>query len=191
MKLNKYFFVFLFTEITLLAVYSISKSILSKYGLVYRNIINYSAYAALAVISLSLAAMLGSYLFCQSRSKQIKTAIRVFSGLGIVAIIAIIAFTSLNIFIRSVFGHQPEHVVEKDGRMMVARVDSFLQVEVRYYNHVNSFVRGSKTLIHEDYGNGGYNPFERDDMPEVQRYIYYDERGKITKSKWFDGYDTP
>jgi hypothetical protein len=79
----------------------------------------------------------------------------------------------------TIFTHNPEHVVEKDGETMVAYVDSFLQVEVRYYDYINAIVRGNQRKIYEDYGNGGYDPFERDVMPEARRSIYYDDDGNV------------
>lgn len=45
---------------------------------------------------------------------------------------------------------------------MVACVNSFLQVRVAYYDYVNCFVRGNQVRISEDYGSGGYDPFEID-----------------------------
>ena len=63
-------------------------------------------------------------------------------------------------------------------------VNSFLQVRVAYYDYVNCFVRGNQVRISEDYGSGGYDPFEIDKMPSPQKYIYYDENGNIIKSNW-------
>ncbi|MEG2788351.1 MAG: hypothetical protein RR942_11105 [Romboutsia sp.] len=69
---------------------------------------------------------------------------------------------------------------------MVACVNSFLQVNVDYYDYVNKFVRGNKLKINEDYGNGGYDPFQSNQMPEVERYIYFDDNGEVTKSNWLN-----
>lgn len=49
---------------------------------------------------------------------------------------------------------------KKDGKKMVARVNSFMKVRVEYYDYINPFVRGNKMKIEEDYGEGGYDPFE-------------------------------
>ncbi|MGG2466338.1 hypothetical protein ACOV1W_01305 [Paraclostridium bifermentans] len=40
--------------------------------------------------------------------------------------------------------------------------------------------------ISEDYGNGGYDPFKRDEMPSVKNYIYYDKNGNVTDSNYLD-----
>lgn len=80
--------------------------------------------------------------------------------------------------------YNPEHIIEKENKKMVACVKSFLQVRVAYYDYVNCFVRGNQVRISEDYGSGGYDPFEIDKMPSPQKYIYYDENGNIIKSNW-------
>lgn len=85
---------------------------------------------------------------------------------------------------KSIFTIQLEHIVEKNGEKMVAYVNSFLQVDVNYYDYKNAVVRGKQIRINEDYANGGYDPFEREKMPMVKRYIYYDKAGNITESNW-------
>lgn len=82
------------------------------------------------------------------------------------------------------FTYQPEHIIEKDGKQMVAYVDSFLDVNIYYYDYINPVVRGSQLKIYENYGSGGYDPFNREEMPTVKQYIYYDENGKVIKSSY-------
>ncbi len=67
---------------------------------------------------------------------------------------------------------------------MVAYVNSFLEVNVNYYDYVNQFVRGNRLKINENYGNGGYDPFKQDEMPTVKRYIYYDDNGRVIRSSY-------
>lgn len=187
--LNKINLTMLFAvDIVLIVIYMLTKWILGINHLALRNIVNYSVYVAFAIISLTIAVQVIYILFKRVRQKENSSSTRIFSGIGIATIIAIIAFSSLNIFIRGVFGHQPEHVVERDGMILLARVDSFLQVEVRYYDHVNALVRSNNILIYEDFGNGGYDPFTLDKMPKVQRYMYFDENGKTIESNWTDSY---
>jgi hypothetical protein len=71
-----------------------------------------------------------------------------------------------------------EQVVERDGIKMLAQVDAFLDTVVRYYEYENGFVRGKYQRVTEWYGDGGFNPFERDPMPEPITVTYYDEMGK-------------
>ena len=44
---------------------------------------------------------------------------------------------------------------------MVAVVNSFLQVTVGYHVYQNFLTMGKDIVIYEDYGNGGYDPFEK------------------------------
>ena len=67
-----------------------------------------------------------------------------------------------------VFSHTPEHVVLRDGQKMLAVVNSFLDVTVEYHAYENAFLMGKQTLINEYYGSGGYDPFEREEMPTPQ-----------------------
>ena len=181
---------FIIADLALLTVYELSKCLLRIKHLAYRNTVNYSVYAALLVITLGISVQVIIFLFHRVR-RQEKPAIRILAVVGIAVIIVMVTIASLNVFIRSVFGHRPEHVIEKNGQIMLARVDSFLQVEVRYYDHVNLLVRGSWTRIHEDYGNGGYDPFTLDEMPEVRRYMYFDKNGEVIDSNWTDSYWPP
>ncbi|MBC8530331.1 hypothetical protein [Gehongia tenuis] len=66
-----------------------------------------------------------------------------------------------------VFSIKPEHVMDRDGARMVAVVNSFLEVTVNYHAYQNFLTMGKDVLIYEDYGNGGYDPFEegRDAQP--------------------------
>lgn len=101
----------------------------------------------------------------------------------ITSIIGSIIFFLYSLLILA-FMYNPEHIIEKENKKMVACVNSFLQVRVAYYDYVNYFVRGNQVRISEDYGSGGYDPFEIDKMPSPQKYIYYDENGNIIKSNW-------
>ena len=60
-----------------------------------------------------------------------------------------------------VFSMKPEHVMDRDGIKMVAVVNSFLQVTVGYHVYQNFLTMGKDIVIYEDYGNGGYDPFEK------------------------------
>ncbi|WP_415277633.1 hypothetical protein [Clostridium perfringens] len=72
-----------------------------------------------------------------------------------------------------------EHFVEKDGKKMVARVNSFMKVYVEYYDYINPVIRGNKIKIEEDYGEGGYDPFEADEKITSKKITYYNDNGDV------------
>lgn len=76
------------------------------------------------------------------------------------------------------FAHTPEHVVEKNGIKMVARVNSFLDVIVDYYQYKNPLFYG-KPLGQEWYGSGGYDPFVHDEPLEPITWEFRDLEGNV------------
>ena len=113
MPYKRIFISFLIAVIALFITYPLSKWILRLYHLAYRNAINYSVYAAQIVITLILCTFITAYLYKRIRMKEKKICVRILSAVGIVAVLIVVAIASLNMFIRGVFGHQPEHVVAK------------------------------------------------------------------------------
>lgn len=80
----------------------------------------------------------------------------------------------------------PEHIVEehalkKDKKQMVGYVRAFLSTRVDYYDYYNILVRGKYRLIEDDYGKGGFNPFEEKlgYKHEVLETRLYNKEGKI------------
>lgn len=99
------------------------------------------------------------------RSKQ-------FRGPSILRVVFVMAFAILAVvnvgigmFI-NVFMYQPEHVVMRDGKRMVATVSSFLQETVNYYEYKSFLFRGVERIGWEDYGNGGEDPIEQQKEPD-------------------------
>lgn len=78
------------------------------------------------------------------------------------------------------FSYCPEHVVMYRGEKMVASVNSFVDVWVDYYQYKNPLFYGKK-MAEEWYGSGGYDPFERPDMPSVKRWTIYDTQGNVVE----------
>lgn len=60
------------------------------------------------------------------------------------------------------FAYTPEHHVEKNGEKYIASVYAFLRVRVEYQKDVSFCFKGYKVEFVEDYGKGGYDPFERE-----------------------------
>ena len=170
--------------VILIVIYKLLKYILKINNLAFTNITFYTFIVILIVLLLSILIQVIKVLYYIIKKKTIKLWIRSISGIGIAIVTTlIIIFVIYGGFV-FVFTYEPEHIVEKDGKKMVARVYSFVQVQVNYYDYINLFVRGNKLKINEDYGNGGYDPFKRDEMPSVRSYIYFDDNGKVIKTNW-------
>ena len=86
-----------------------------------------------------------------------------------------------------VFSYTPEHVVVRNDIKMVARVRSFLDVCVDYYQYENTLFAGKK-LGYEYYGSGGYDPFEYEEELEPYQWIFYDEEGNVVDEGFRDRY---
>lgn len=81
----------------------------------------------------------------------------------------------------SILSYRPEHVIEKNGYTMVARVHSFLDEYVYYYRYEGSLFYGQK-MGYEYYGNGGGDPLSRNPIPEPKRWSFYDPEGNLIES---------
>lgn len=79
-----------------------------------------------------------------------------------------------------VFSYCPEHVVMYRGEKMVASVNSFLEINVYYYQYKNPLFYGER-MAKEWYGSGGYDPFEEPDMPSVKSWTIYDTEGNVVE----------
>lgn len=76
------------------------------------------------------------------------------------------------------FAHTPEHVVEKNGIKMVASVNSFVDMNVEYYQYKNPLFYG-KNLGHEWYGSGGGDPLDANPPLEPNSWTFYDLDGNM------------
>lgn len=167
---------------TVLLIFESLIALLKLKQLALTNLTKYSFILVLVILFLTLAAQIVIMLYSIAKKSSIGLKTRIASGAGACIGSVLIAFSILAGFFIFAFSYEPEHVVEKDGKRMVAYVNSFLQVNVYYFDYVNPFIRGSQIRISEDYGNGGYDPFEREQMPTVKRSNYYDENGQVTDS---------
>ncbi len=109
---------------------------------------------------------------CKTRFKNL--AKKFLCALGVIMCIGGIVMSGLLGFFTFAFSYEPEHIVERDGKKMIGCVDSFMQVYVNYHEYKNVFIMGNKSLIIEDYGNGGYDPLEegKDIQPNKTTYYY-------------------
>lgn len=113
-----------------------------------------------------------------------KTSVKIILICIITFVATIIAVLSpiILLLITSFIG-RPEHIVEKNNQKYVAEVRSFLDVNVYYYDYINLFIRGNEEKIHEYYGKGGYDPFDKEHSNSIPYYYeYYDEKGNVIKT---------
>ncbi|WP_099203996.1 hypothetical protein [Scatolibacter rhodanostii] len=157
--------------VALLGLYNLAEWILAINNLAFRNIVS-APFVIILLVLFSLSAFqLIRLLYNNLDNKKIKAPLRVLSalGTGILSIVLIIILC-LAFFIFE-FLHEPEQVVLKDGKKMVACVNSFLQPDVSYYNYVNPFVREKDAALTKE---GSY--VESDEKTYIEgSYDYYSD----------------
>ena len=117
------------------------------------------------------------YLYSNNKKRVV-----FFSLLGTIAIIVLISIFMPIISFVTTFSYRPEHTTTLDNKKYVAVVSSFLHVDVDYYDYYGFLLMGTKVRVHGDFGKGGYDPFDKPNIPDGVEYTYYDNNGKI-KSK--------
>ena len=107
---------------------------------------------------------LGCMLFNWNRIRKLK-GFMVLRGVFLAVFILLLIGTMYLGMIISAFKYRPEHIVERNGILMVASVNSFLQKMVYYYEYKNLLFHGTEQIGWEDYGNGSGDPLERGEAP--------------------------
>lgn len=101
--------------------------------------------------------------------------------LTLVPLIVLILIFSPFIFITAAFSYKPEHKVTLYGNEYVAVVNSFIKVDVDYYNYYGPLLMGTKVKVHGYFGKGGYDPIVNPNTANEVEYIFYDNNGKEIK----------
>lgn len=101
--------------------------------------------------------------------------------LVLVPLIVLILIFSPFIFFTAAFSYKPEHKVTLYGNKYVAVVNSFLNVDVDYYNYYGPLFMGTKVKVHGYFGKGGYDPIVNPNIANEVEYIFYDNNGKEIK----------
>lgn len=165
LKQNILFYTFLF-----FGIFILGNIILNIFNMNYREWVY-----ILSLILISIGLILGIIqVLCKIKNKTMKI-------IGIIIFVLALIPCAFYTFIFCIFSYQPEHVVIKDGKKMVAYVNGFMDTYVEYYDYKNFLVVGNKLKIKEYYGDGGFNPIENKygyDYPVI-RTEYYDENGTI------------
>lgn len=170
--------------VTLVAAYQLAVWVLNQFHLTFMNLVRYPVIAVTGVLFFVFALRTILWLGSMAKEKQRRGVFRFLLGAGSVLLALLLAVMMLYAPMVFAFWHQPEHVVEKDGKKMVAYVNSFLHITINYYDYENIFVRGSRLKLLVDAGKGGYDPFANGGEPDVHRYMYFDDDGNVTDSNW-------
>lgn len=102
----------------------------------------------------------------------------------ILAFLVLLGFTvGPFLFIILAFSYCPEHVVELEGDKYVAVVNSFLDVDVYYYDYYGPFFMGTKLRVHGDFGKGGFDPIDNPDKVKKVVYSFYDKYGNVEATR--------
>lgn len=159
-------------------MYKILGYILNLNNLTFLNDVNFVFACIFTILLFSILIQIIIFLHKFIYKNGAKTSTRILCRLGILFIILSIGIYIFLGFILYAFTC-PEHIVEKDGKKMIASVNSFLEVRVEYYDYINPFIRGNKIRIEEDYGDGGYDPFDLKEEIRPKRITYYNNSGEV------------
>jgi len=157
--------------------------ILKQCGLMFRAWVGIAFLIVMVLLGLALSGGI-IYILAKAYSrpqeqKRKKVAQKVLSASGIAAVLLGAGVLVIFALFWGVFAYGPEHIIEKHGQKMVAYVNSFLEVDVYYYEYKNFLVCGYPRLGEEWYGNGGYDPFTWNSTPEPKTYKFYDTQGNL------------
>ena len=160
----------LFYTVLYFCVFVIINIILNAFNMNYRECIY-----ILSLILIGIGGITGIIqLLCKIKNKIVKI-------ISIILFIIVLIPCAFYTYIFCIFAYQPEHIVMKDGKKMVAYVNGFMDTYVEYYDYKNFFIVGNKLKIKEYYGNGGFDPIENKhghNYPVIST-DYYDENGNI------------
>ena len=128
------------------------------------------------VVSIEMLILWGRRTLQAFRYGRESTSLRVVKVVTIILSIAVsCSLIGAAIFV-SGYAYTPEHVVVRNDIKMVARVSSFLDEQVDYYQYKNAFFYG-KNLGYEYYGSGGGDPLADTDGRVPKRWTLYDLDG--------------
>lgn len=185
MKKSKILVLNIIILVCFLSLYNLIEWILNIYNLAFRHTVFYPYIAIMGVLSFLLILQIIRFFYCVAKEKKFKLLLRIISGIGTTVVSLLLAITLFFTPFTFAFWHQPEHVVEKDGKNMVAYVDSFMQITVYYYEYKNPLIRGKQLKIMVDGGSGGSDPYENGgEGPHIYRYEYYDDDGNTLDTNW-------
>lgn len=153
-----------------ICIFVIINLILNAFNMNYREWIYF-----LSLILISIGFVIGIIQLLRKIKKKIIKII------AIILFIIVLIPCALYTYIFCIFAYQPEHIVMRDGKKMVAYVNGFMDTYVEYYDYKSFFTVGNKLKIKEYYGDGGFDPIKNKygyNYPVIS-IDYYDENGNI------------
>ena len=135
---------------------------------------------------LSVGAIIAFFVWLNIRTKRIahhnkptwiKIVMRFVLPISIILSLIIIIVTTMV----SLLSYTPEHVIEKHGYTMVARVHSFLDEYVYYYLYKGPIFYG-QNMGYEYYCCGDNDPLSQTPVPEPKRWSFYDLNGNVIEN---------
>ncbi|MDK0920054.1 hypothetical protein P5F52_14930 [Clostridium perfringens] len=169
---KKFFIINCIILFFIILVYRFSEYILRLNNLTFLNSFNAILGIIFTVVLFSILIQIIIFLYYFTERSFIATTL-----ISLIIGVCMIVYSIVGLSSYAFAGQ--EHFVEKDGKKMVARVNSFMKVYVEYYDYINPVIRGNKIKIEEDYGEGGYDPFEADEKITSKKITYYNDNGDV------------
>jgi hypothetical protein len=171
-KTTKTLLVSIISLILWISVYYMAVKILDNYELGFRNWVN-NIFWIVTILLFFISIITGIIILGKCGFNTTKPGLKIASWIGVLTLAAGLIIGGYICILATPF-MRPEHVVDKEGKKMVASVRMSFNVYVDYYDYVNGFVRGKHRLC-EDYGNGSFDPFERETIPIPSKTYYLNE----------------
>lgn len=153
-------------------VYAAVQFILVSYALSFRVWVKVIFWIVTVPISTTVVVAGIVMLIKYSSKRTSRLCLKITALAGALILAASLLYGGYIFLLLASYGYHPEHIVEKNEKKMVASVYTVMNVSVDYYEYINIFVRGNQWQISEHYGNGSYDPFERDVMPSPYKTYY-------------------
>lgn len=145
--------------------------------------IRFRLWFIILIIIISILGFIIGIIQLLYKASENKKTIIIFSLLYVVCMIIFIIVVMPFISFVSFFCYRPEHTVILDGKKYVAVVNSFLYVDVDYYDYYGPLLMGTKVRVHGYFGEGGFDPFVNFNNVSNVEYTYYDSNEKIISKK--------
>lgn len=132
-------------------LFSISKIVLRINGLEYLQWVYH-----VTIFTVVIGSLTGTIQIIKRIQNPMKAVLEV---ILIVVTLLILIFGKFILFFY-VLVFSSEHIVTKNGQKLVGYSYGFRDVSVDYYEYINLFVHKTNKVLHEDYGEGEFDPLD-------------------------------